>query len=100
MWVQSEKRSTERVNQPIPIMLEYSIGNYCSAIMMNHSSHGMYLEADCYPLTGSEIMIGIGKCPYVCRPAVYQAEVKWRDELNDDEAIYLFGFGVKLKETV
>ena len=91
-----EKRNDKRSSKSIPIMLEYKTGSYCSAVMQNYSSGGMYLETDCSPDTGTKIYIGIEKSPYELCPAVYSARVVWCDEIQDDEAIYLYGMGVKL----
>jgi hypothetical protein len=73
----------------------YATGNYHEGRMVNYSRSGMYFEADVAPEVGAEIFVGIDKTPYASGRDVHRARVVWRRKLDEENAFYDWGIGVR-----
>jgi hypothetical protein len=55
----------------------------------------MYFEANFAPEIDTEVFIGVENSPYTSGHDVYRAKVIWHVKLEDPEALFFHGVGVK-----
>ena len=90
-----EKRQTKRFPHEEPVILETQEGNLIGAIVMNYSKSGLYFESNLKVHQGVIVRIrneaslafpdGSGCCAEVC----------WSKPLEEKNAEYLYGVGVR-----
>ena len=73
----------------------FGSGRYFEGKMLNYSRGGMYFESNFAPEIGTEIFIGVENSPYTSGHDVYRAKVIWHFKLQDPEAVFSHGVGVK-----
>ena len=90
------QRADTRFRHEAAIMFEhYPSGKYFEGKMFNYSRGGMYFESNFAPEIGTEIFIGVENSPFTSGHDVYRAKVIWHVKLQDPEAVFSHGVGVK-----
>jgi hypothetical protein len=96
MESRSNRRTDPRHRHETAIMYEhYRSGRYFEGKMINYSRGGMYFEANFAPQIDTEVFIGVENSPYTSGHDVYRAKVIWHVKLEDPEALFFHGVGVK-----
>jgi len=96
MEFRPDHRADPRYRHEAAIMYEhYRSGRYFEGRMLNYSRAGMYFESNFAPEIGTEIFIGVENSLYSSGHDVYRARVIWHAKLQDPEALFSYGVGVK-----
>ena len=92
-----EKRSDNRNDFKLPVIVEDLKGIIYKARMVNFSKNGLYIETDWLLQPGTEIYIEMEKSIHASNPfdlpARYRSLILWRAKLEN--ASYSYGYGIK-----
>ena len=75
-------------------------GRIHKGMLYNFNSEGFYFECDAPLRNGSRVSVMIEKLPDAPRSKVYQAKVKWSEEIIAPVVMYHYGIGVKSSKII
>jgi hypothetical protein len=84
----------QRIGWKSWVMLEdVETGQIHSGMLYNLNSEGLYFECDVPFESGSELKVMINKMPDAKSPGVFQAEVRWAEEIIAPVVMHHYGVG-------
>ncbi len=97
MNTQTDYRKNKRYEHKATAMLEDQKLGYATYVLMkNTSGDGMCFESDYSFNLGTELSITLDKPIFKSSPIRCHGIVKWCRAVNDDDATFNYGIGVKI----
>jgi hypothetical protein len=82
------------------IVKDADSGRIHKGMLYNFNSEGFYFECDAPLRSGSRVSVMVEKLPEAPRSEIYQAKVKWSEEIIAPVVMYHYGIGVKYSRLI
>ena len=96
-----DRRNLKRIAWESGIMVkDADSGRLHKGMLYNFNSEGLYFECDAPLRSGSRVSVIIEKLPDAPNSEVYQAKVKWSEEIIAPVVMYHYGIGAKYSKII
>ena len=96
-----DRRNLKRIAWESGIIVkDADSGRIHKGMLYNFNSEGFYFECDAPLKSGSRVSVVIEKLPDAPNSKVYQAKVKWSEEIFEPVVMYHYGIGVKYSRII
>ena len=96
-----DRRNLKRIAWESGIIVkDADSGRIHKGMLYNFNSEGFYFECDAPFRSGSHVSVMIEQLPDTPSSKVYQAKVKWSEEIFEPVVMYHYGIGVKYSRKI